>query len=246
MVIKDLKTYSTILYTPTPAIPVGTEQYNQVYPTVESAIKQSARSVIDPIDGRIMIFYGPKVYVLSYFSGSSISAWSTYTFDGEDHPANWQIQAQDPSIAYGRNMGVTIFKDKVYVLSLNNSDTEWGMSYVLSMYGGEEGDSYNNCPVEVEMPYLDASKPATIKEAKGVDITCEGLWKIYLGFDHTAPSVKDHIATVSEPTLAHGRVMATGYGTHFGPKFTCESNGKAKIANLIVHFDERHSKHEAG
>jgi hypothetical protein len=100
--------------------------------------------------------------------------------------------------------------------------------------------------VDIEMPYLDAAKPATIKETKGVEIAAEGIWSIYMGFDHTAPTVRDHIATVDQSTFAFGKVMATGYGTHFGPKFINQAPGKAKIANFIVHFDERNSKNQAG
>ena len=185
--------------------------------------KNTAKCAIDPIDGRLMVIMADNTYVLSMFAGAGVTAWSTYDAIETKHASN-----------------LVQYKDRLYVSSYNQ------LGYNIYCYGGEDGQTYDNCPVDVEMPYLDAAKPATIKEAKGVDMACEGQWTVYLGFDHTAPASRDEIAKVSQSTFAYGRIMATGYGTHFGPKFTSIAPGKAKIANFIVHFDERNSKHEAG
>lgn len=187
--------------------------------------KHSCRGIVEPVDGRLMMFLDDKVYVLSYFSGANISAWSKYELG-----------------TYNICRGVALFENKVYVKLQGGT----GAAADFYIYGGNDGVTYDDSTVDVEMPYLDASKPATIKEAKGVDMTCEGQWNVYLGFDHTAPTVRDQIAILDQSTFAFGRIMATGYGTHFGPKFTSSAPGKAKIANFIVHFDERNSKHEAG
>ncbi|CAB4198987.1 hypothetical protein UFOVP1325_42, partial [uncultured Caudovirales phage] len=114
------------------------------------------------------------------------------------------------------------------------------------LYGGWDNATYDNSEVIAELPYLDGSKPATFKEAKGIDMTCQGNWTVEIGFDHTAPTARDTIAEVSQSTFALGRFPATGYGTHFGPKITNASDGYALLANFIVHYDEMHSKHEAG
>jgi hypothetical protein len=190
--------------------------------------KHSCRAVVEPVDGRLMMFLGNDVYVLSYFSGASISAWSKYKLPTSEHCT-----------------GLTMFNNKVYIRTDSGDMLSRGGGQFF-VYGGTDGNTYDSSAVDVEMPYLDAAKPATIKEAKGVDMTCEGQWTVYLGFDHTVPTVRDEIARLNQSTFAFGRIMATGYGTHFGPKFTCEAPGKAKIANFIVHFDERNSKHEAG
>ena len=187
------------------------------------ASKNTAKCAIDPIDGRLFVVMTDKTYVLSMFAGAGVTAWSIYD----------AIETK-----YASNM--VQHKDRLYVSSYNEQ------GYNVYCYGGEDGQTYDSCHVDVEMPYLDASKPATIKEAKGVDMACEGQWTVYLGFDHTVPGARDEIAKVSQSTFAYGRIMATGYGTHFGPKFISAAPGKAKIANFIVHFDERNSKHEAG
>lgn len=190
--------------------------------------KHSCRAVVEPVDGRLMMFLGKEVYVLSYFSGASISAWSKYKLHDS-------VECT----------GVTVFNNKVYFRVAPEDFLHSGQASFY-VYGGLDSATYDSSPVDVEMPYLDAAKPATIKEVKGVDMTCEGQWQVYLGFDHTAPTIRDEIARLNQSTFAFGRIMATGYGTHLGPKFTSEAPGKAKIANFIVHFDERNSKHEAG
>lgn len=190
------------------------------------ASKNSAKAAIDPIDGRLIVIMADKTYVLSMFAGANITAWSNYDAS-EIKYANAMVQ----------------YKDRLYVAT-HFYDSPSG--YSVFCYGGQNGQTYDNCLVDIEMPYLDTGKSATYKEAKGVDITCEGNWSVYLGFDHTNVQARDLIANLSQSSFAFGRIPATGYGTHFGPKFTSSAPGPAKIANFIVHYDDKHSKHEAG
>ena len=190
--------------------------------------KYTAKAIIEPIDGRYWLSLGGKIYVLSYFPGSNISAWSIYETD------QWDVVTE-----------MVTREDKVYIRD------EVGKIYI---YGfdlnapniDDRNNIYDSSQVVVELPYLDGNKPATYKEAKGIDMTCAGEWKVYLGFDHTNPSARDLVATVTQPTFALGKVTATGAGTHFGPRFVHQSAGPALLANFIVHFDEMHSKHDAG
>ena len=190
--------------------------------------KYTAKAIIEPIDGRYWLSLGGKIYVLSYFPGSNISAWSIYETD------QWDVVTE-----------MVTREDKVYIRD------EVGKIYI---YGfnlnaqniNDRNNIYDSSQVVVELPYLDGNKPATYKEAKGIDMTCAGEWKVYLGFDHTNPSARDLVATVTQPTFALGKVTATGAGTHFGPRFVHQSAGPALLANFIVHFDEMHSKHDAG
>lgn len=181
--------------------------------------KYSAKAAIEPIDGRYWIAIEDKIFVLSYFPGSNISAWSIY----------------EPGFVVKE---MVAREDKIYLRSDDDK---------IYVYGeGGLGDTYDDCEVVVELPYLDGNKPATYKEAKGIDVTCEGEWKVYLGFDHTNPTARDLVATVNQSTFALGKIPATGAGTHFGPRFVHQAQGPALLANFIVHFDEMHSKHDAG
>ena len=181
--------------------------------------KYSAKAIIEPVDGRYWIAIHDKIFVLSYFPGSNISAWSVY----------------EPGFVVEE---MVTREDKVFLRSSS------GDIYIY----GDSGDdnAYDSCEVVVELPYLDANKPATYKEVKGIDVTCNGEWKVYLGFDHTNPTARDLVATVTQSTFALGKIPATGAGTHFGPRFVHQSVGPALLANFIVHYDEMHSKHDAG
>ncbi len=206
--------------------------------------KYRAKAIIEPIDGRYWLALGNKIYVLSYFPGSNISAWSVYE--------NEAWGGQYPSMYMNNWITEMITReDKVYIRDANGKIYTYGIEATFA--GGEiywdnfaEGPVYDDCEVVVELPYLDGNKPATYKEAKGIDVTCEGEWKVYLGFDHTNPTARDLVATVNQSTFALGKIPATGAGTHFGPRFVHQAQGPALLANFIVHFDEMHSKHDAG
>jgi hypothetical protein len=173
--------------------------------------------VIEPIDGRYWLALGNKIFVLSAFQGSNIVGWSVY----------------EPGFHVDE---MVAREDKVYLRSGNK----------VYVYGGTAGTTDDDCEVVVELPYLDANKPATYKEAKGIDATIQGTWQISMGFDHTNPEARDIIATPTQPTFALGKIPATGIGTHFGMRLTNEAAGYARLANIIVHYDEMHSKHDAG
>jgi hypothetical protein len=186
--------------------------------TMTDEEKFNCKSIVDPIDGRYWLLIKGRLFVLSSFYGSSINAWSEYEI-----PAGIK--------------DMVLFNNKIFLMSTGGS---------IYVYGGLDGNTYDDCKVTVEMPYLDANKPATIKSFQGLDVNVTNQWSIYMGFDHTANDQKDLIATVNQPTFALGKIMVSGVGTHVGIKMECEQQGPAEIANLIVHFDELYSKHEAG
>jgi hypothetical protein len=179
--------------------------------------RAAAKGLIEPVDGRYWISIGSRLFVLSYFKGSGILAWSEYV----------------PGMTIDE---MVTFKDKVYIRSGNK----------IYLYGGPDGNTYDSCPVVVEMPYLDANKPATFKAVNGMDITCQGTWKAFMGFDYTNANARDEIATFTQPSFALGKIPATGIGTHIGVRLTSNHSGYSKLANVIVHYDELHSKHDAG
>jgi hypothetical protein len=179
--------------------------------------RAAAKALIEPIDGRYWISIGPRLFVLSYFKGSNILAWSEYVI-------GFQV---DEMVA---------FREKVYIRSGNK----------IYLYGGNGGSEYDSCPVVVELPYLDANKPGTFKSVNGVDITCQGTWKVFMGFDYTNANARDEIATFTQPSFALGKIPATGIGTHIGVRLTSDHPGYSRLANVLVHYDDLHSKHEAG
>jgi hypothetical protein len=161
---------------------------------------------------------GSKIYVYSYFPGSQVAAWSTYEPGFE--PEHF-----------------TTKDGRVYVRPKRGTDGTDPNIETIYLYGGDSGTEYDDCEVEVVLPYLDGGKPAHMKTLNGIDMTCEGYWQVYIGMDPLATSARDLIATVNQPTFSLGRIMAAGQGTHVGVRLVNNTSGYARLANLIAHFD---------
>ncbi|CAB4182888.1 hypothetical protein UFOVP1533_28 [uncultured Caudovirales phage] len=170
--------------------------------------KSKCCSIVEPVDGRYWIAIGDKIYVYSYFPSGQVAAWSTYS----------------PGFAVSK----FVTKDnRIYARSGD----------VIYVYGGSDGNTYDNSTVELILPYLDASKPAHIKTFNGVDMTVQGEWVLEVGMDPLAPNAREVIATLSQPSFSLNRIAAAGMGTHFGVRMTCDSSGYARLANFIVHYE---------
>lgn len=167
-----------------------------------------ANAIIDPVDGRYMLAIGSKIYVLSQFLASGISSWSTYE-------TGFPVE------------NMMVLSGRLYVRSGDD----------VYLFGGADNNTYDNTEVELILPYLDGGKPAHRKTLNGVDLTVEGTWALHIGTDPSSPEARDHVANVSAPTFSLGRVVAVGFGTHFGIRLTSSTNGYARLANLLVHYE---------
>lgn len=167
-------------------------------------------SCIEPKDGRYMLAIGDKIYVLSYFMGSGIQAWSTY------EPGLGDIHRM---ISNEKNVYVRT-GNEIYKLSDN-------------LYSSPVDD--NVC--EIIMPYMDAQKPAHTKTYTGIDATTEGQWSVYAGTNTSNTSSNELIATINNSTFALGRIPMSGISTHIGIKMISgTSNVKSSIGNLMIHY----------
>jgi len=197
---------STNAYASDVGMPIDTLIVDDIRLNLSAA--RAAVCAIEPLDSRLMLAIGTKIYVLSQFLGSSISAWSTY----------------ETGFVSER---MTVLDGRLYVRSGNN----------IYLYGGENNNTYDTSDVEVVLPYLDGNKPAHSKSAMGIDMTIDGTWTIELGMDPFAPEARDVVATASSSTFSLGRIPAVGQGTHFGLRLTSTSNGYARLANVFVHYE---------
>jgi len=168
----------------------------------------NAQAILDPKNGRYLIAIGSTVFVFSYFPSSKVSAWSTY------EPGfvidNWAYDSEQVLCRSG---------NKLFSL------------------GGASGQTYDNSTVEIQLPFLDASKPATSKDFTGIDMACTNQWQVFVATDPTDINTNEEIATIDRTTYGLGRATFTGYSTHLAPKLICTSAGAAKIGNLALHYD---------
>jgi hypothetical protein len=167
----------------------------------------AALGIIEPRDGRYWLAIGDRIYVFSYFATSKVSAWSIY--EPGFSPTDFAV--------IGKRLYVRGDDDNYYV------------------YGGDAGATYDDCEVDVILPYLSAQAPATMKEVEGIDIACEGRWEVYVGTDPLQPDerVLSHIVTNS--TFSIGRLQDIGQTTHVGLRFVNNTAGYARISSVMVH-----------
>lgn len=198
---------STNAYSSDVGLPIDTLLVEEMR-TVGATASSKAVCAIEPLDNRMMVAIGDKIYVLSQFAGSNLYAWSTY----------------EPGFNIER---MVVVNGRLYTRS---GDT-------VHLYGGEDNNTYDNCQLELVLPYLDGGKPAHFKSANGIDLTVDGQWTVQLGMDPFSPETRDTIATVDTSTFSLGRITAVGRGTHFGLRLVSSANGYARLANIFVHYE---------
>lgn len=176
--------------------------------TLDNATRAAAVGVVDPIDGRYWLAVGDTIYVYSYFPGPGIQAWSTYS----------------PGFVISE---FSVLNGRIYCRSGNT----------IYLYGGSDGNTYDSCPVNVVLPYLDGGKPAHSKSVTAIDAALDGNWSVYLGADITAPNARSLVANLTGSTYNGGDCLAMAQGTHISVQLTNSSPGYARISNFAVHFD---------
>lgn len=169
---------------------------------------KASRAVLEPRDGRYMLAVGERIYVFSYFPASKVSAWSVY----------------EPGFAVE---AWAIVGRKLYCRAGN----------VLYLFGGEDGQTYDDSEVVVQLPYLDGRSPATFKQFRGMDMACEGQWDVYSCTDPNDITKQQLVATVFQTTYATGHVSLQDYSTCLAFKLVNSRAERAVIGNMVLHYD---------
>ena len=196
----------------TPIDPLVQEYLN----TLSDAVIEKAVAVLEPLDDRYWLAVGTRIFVFSFFPGSKISAWSYYDLTDD------------------MSSGVSEFArvdDKVYARSGN----------AIFLYGGASGTTYPNdteIAVTVELPFLTAGTPGTIKNIEGFDAALTGIWTVVIQVDPTNTAATINVGTIGETTYPNKRAVVQTGTTHFAPKMTCTKAGAATISNLTVHYED--------
>lgn len=170
---------------------------------------RNSRAVLEPRDGRYMLALGSKVYVFSFFPASRVSAWSIY--EPGFAVTSWAI--------IGRRLYCRGNDNKLYLL------------------GGKTGAEYDNTQVEAYVPYMSAQKPATQKGFTGLDLACEGVWRVEIATDPNNEQALQTVATVEETTFAKGHVAFQARSTHLAMRLTSQNDGYARLGSIAVHVD---------
>ena len=178
---------------------------------------EAVPAVAEGEDGRAWFALKDKIYVLSSFpaSGSgNISAWSIYK----------------PGFNVTEMISVD---DRVYVRDDNN---------MIYLYGDDDNETYDDSIVTIQLPFLDAKKPANFKELLGINADCEGVWDIEILVDPRDLNQIVHMGQVDGFTYLDENIDAIGDTTHFAPRFVSSADGYVSLSNVAVHYmaeDER-------
>jgi hypothetical protein len=177
------------------------------------AYMDKAIALLEPTVGRFWMVFPDQIMVLSYFPGPKVTAWSTFTL---------------PELGSATVQHAVTSGGKVFLR--DTSDNIW-------VYGGTDGSTYNNCGVEVRLPYLDGKKPGHRKLFQGFDATATGTWRVAVSLDFNNPDAEETIATITQPTWNAGRIEQQGYDSHFSMRFYNTDTAAATLSNCAIHYE---------
>ncbi|MGO3933452.1 hypothetical protein [Rhodopseudomonas pseudopalustris] len=169
--------------------------------------------LIEPSDGRFWLLFPDEIFVLSFFTGSKISAWSTYRPAGNGAP----FKINDAQV----------LKRKVFIRSGDTIYSYGGLGAALV---------YDDTAPELQTPYLDADVPARTKDFTAIDVACVGDWRVEAGLDPTNLLASEKIATVSRTTYGVPTITYRAASTHISLRFVGAGPGYKKVAAAAIRF----------
>lgn len=173
-----------------------------------------AIGMIEPEDGRYWLAVGSYIFVLSYFPGSKISAWSVYTLDEIDG-ADVSDMIRADGLAYLRS-GNTVY-----------------------VYGGERGDTYpgdDEVTVTVKSPFMSAQAAATDKKQEAADFIGVNEWRVQLALN---PNEEDELidaGRIRKISVSRPQISVVGQSPVFAYELVNTRGGAATVSQIAIHF----------
>lgn len=196
--------------------------------TLTPAEADAISAFMDPLSGHFWLVWGRDVFVLAAYPNSKITAWSMFTLPAE---ASAYVVANS-RIALRVGDQIRIYGPRP-AASIN--------PFMPNAPLGDPANAYDSSPVTVELPFTDATQPATFKQWEGLDLSVEGEWSVFVNPDYTQPQRWTKIAEVGGPTWQHGRVPIDMESTHLAVRLVSVGAGRHRLSNLALH----HSSGEA-
>ena len=174
-----------------------------------------ARGIIEPRNGSYWLAIDDRIFVLSFFQGTKINAWTYYDIDEvEGYPIEELVTLEH----------------RVYMRANRR----------IYLYGGEYHETYpddGDSIAELSTPFFNAKSPATPKDLTGFDIGCEGVWDVAVLPDPANDAYETRIGKFYKPTYSKPRAGLQGTTAMFALKATCSKAGYARISNMAVHYE---------
>ena len=190
----------------TPVDDLVSELVTNVTPDV---LKYKAFSIVEPESAQLWMSLGDVIMVHSFYEGSSVSAWTTYT-------PGFLVE------------GMTTLGPNTYVRSGNT----------VYVYGGTAGTTYDTCKAEVWTPFHHADKPATNKVFTGFDVGCKGTWTLKVAADPKQPDTVETIGTVIDSTFNEPNESMAHWSTHISLVMECTDAKPSTLSTAAMHYSE--------
>lgn len=172
--------------------------------------KYNVWGVVEPRSGRLWMVLFDRIYVLSDYPSSRISAWTYY--DATEVPVDY--------------------------MSTSDNSVYWRSGDDIVIYGNEAGDEYDDTEGLARIPYIDGGKPATAKNWSGIDVALFGTWAVRASFDPTVPAALDSIANLTKSTYAQQKIAMNGESPAVSLEFRTTYVGPARIGNAALHYTD--------
>jgi hypothetical protein len=169
---------------------------------------ERAVATVDPIEGRFWLAIGGRIFVFSYFPFAKISAWTWY----------------EPGFTVS---DFAVLADRIYARS---GDT-------IYIYGGDDGETYDSCPVEAQLPFLWFGKPGNARQFHGIDVAAEGDWNLSMLTNPNALDEAMHFGDVSGVTYTQDHIGGLGHFYAAAPRMLHEAAGAASISNVTLYYE---------
>ena len=188
-----------------------------------------AKGIIYPDLGQMWIILKEKVYVLSYFPGAKVQAWSEFDLPVPD--------GDNRSVLSGTLKGRWIAD----ICPVNETLIMRNYSDEVFIYGGLDGETYDSSHVEIITPFLDMGKPGHVKTFTGIDMVCEGSWNVEICTQPSSEDVAPVWTKVAEVEGSTRNLQKIGgwqhAGVHLALRFTSNDAYAAKIGQVTIYYD---------
>lgn len=186
---------------------------NEIGAPIDKAIRAIPRAELDnaiglvePYEGRVWVAIGRRVFVLTQFGTGQIVAWSEYDF------------------------GFTIQDWTVSNSTLWVRDTD-GNIYV---YGGEDGQQYDDCEVTVTTPYIVPGGWLNRKDMEMLAMVSTGNWTVFASFDPRRPDVYERVGIIQQDSTTRQPCGAMREFVALSIRAKHNEPGPATIAEIIL------------
>ena len=188
-----------------------------------------AAGAVLPDTGHLWMAVRDRIYVLSRYASAKVQAWSEYILpfpaateaylNTSKNFARWVADV----CPIGETLMFRTFADEVFI------------------YGGIDGDTYDDTKATIELPFIDAGRPGDNKYFTGLDLVCRGEWLIEactVAKGGETPSPWVTVAQVTDTTRGNdGRIPMNMQGTQIAFRLTTTDVRSAKVAQLGVFYD---------